>query len=53
MNNRYIEELHKIREKNYEETKDVSFEKKQEQIHQSAMEFMKLVEHARQERMRA
>ena len=51
MNNKYIDELHKIREENYESTKNISFEKKQEKIHQSATEFLKLVERAKQERV--
>ena len=51
MNNKYIEELHKIREENYENTKNIPFEKKQEQIHKGAMCFLKIVETARQERI--
>ena len=51
MNNKYIEELHRIREENYESTKNIPFEKKQEKIHQGATEFLKLVEHAKQERI--
>ena len=49
MNNKYIEELHKIREENYENTKNIPFEKKQEQIHKGAMEFLKIVENAKKE----
>ena len=51
MNNKYIEELHRIREENYENTKNIPFEKKQERIHQGAMEFLKIVETVRQEQV--
>jgi len=37
-----IEELHRIREKHYEETKDLSFEELAKQINQSAEDFIAL-----------
>jgi len=52
MNNKYIDELHRVREANYEETKDVSFEEKQKRINRGATEFLKLVDHARQEQVK-
>jgi len=51
MNNKYIEELHRIREENYENTKDISFEMKQEKIHQGAMEFLKIIESLKREQV--
>jgi hypothetical protein len=42
-----IEEIHRIREKHYEETKDLSVEEKLERIKQGSLEFQKLVEQAR------
>jgi len=50
MRDKVIEELHRIREEFYEETKDLSFEEKLERINQGAAEFQKLIERARQER---
>jgi hypothetical protein len=44
-----IEELHRIREKHYEETKNLSVEEKLERIKQGSLEFQKLVEQARKE----
>jgi len=52
MNNKHIEELHRIREENYEHTKNVPFEEKQEKIRRGAAEFLKLVENVRQERIK-
>ena len=46
---KFIEEIHKIREKHYEETKDLSVEEKLERIKQGSLEFQKLVEQARKE----
>jgi uncharacterized protein YjbK len=44
-----IEEIHKIRAKHYEETKDFSVEEKLARIKQGSLEFQKLVEQARKE----
>ncbi|MCL2477833.1 hypothetical protein [Candidatus Bathycorpusculum sp.] len=46
---KFIEEIHKIREKHYEETKDLPLEEKLERIKQGSLEFQKLVEQARKE----
>lgn len=43
MKNKYIDEIHKIREENYEITKDMSFSDKKAHIHKGAVEFLKLV----------
>jgi len=50
MKNKNIEELHRIREQHYEETKDLPLEERLERIHRGAEEFQKLVDRARQER---
>ena len=44
MDDKYIDELHRIRAENYEATKDLPFEQRQEHIHKGAMEFLRLVE---------
>jgi hypothetical protein len=46
---KFIEEIHRIRAKHYEETKDLSVEEKLERIKQGSLEFQKLVEQARKE----
>ena len=50
MKDKVIEELHRIREELYEETKDLPFEERLKRINQGAAEFQKLIDHARQER---
>jgi hypothetical protein len=52
MKNTIIEELHQLREKRYEERKNLSFEERLERINQGAEEFKKLIERTRQERER-
>ena len=49
MKNRIIEELHRIREQHYEETKDLPLEERLKRINRSGDEFQKLVDRARQE----
>ncbi|MCL1966063.1 MAG: hypothetical protein FWF66_06980 [Candidatus Bathyarchaeota archaeon] len=46
---KFIEELHRIREKHYEDTKDLSVEEKLERIKQGSLAFQKLVNQARKE----
>ncbi|MCL2288013.1 MAG: hypothetical protein FWC33_02370 [Candidatus Bathyarchaeota archaeon] len=50
MKDKVIEELHRIREKNYEETKDLPLEERLARINQGGEEFQKLVDKARQEK---
>ena len=50
MADRIIEEIHRIREQRYEETKDLPLEEWLERINRSGEEFQKLVDRARQER---
>ncbi|MDR2719307.1 MAG: hypothetical protein LBC03_00680 [Nitrososphaerota archaeon] len=50
MKDKVIEELHRIREKHYEETKDMPFEEVAERINQGAEEFQKLVDQAKQKK---
>ncbi|MCL1976511.1 MAG: hypothetical protein FWG55_00125 [Candidatus Bathyarchaeota archaeon] len=38
-----IEEIHRIRKKHYEETKDMPFEAMQARVHKNAEEFQKLL----------
>jgi hypothetical protein len=47
---KYIEEIHKILEKLYEETKTLPFEEIQKRVHQNTKDFQKLVDKARQEK---
>lgn len=44
---KFIEELHRIREKHYEETKNLPLEEKLARINQGSEEFQKLVEQKR------
>jgi len=44
---KFIEELHRIREKHYEETKDLPLEERLKRINQGGAEFQKLVEQTR------
>jgi hypothetical protein len=50
MKDKVIEELHRIREKNYEETKNLPLEERLARINQGGEEFQKLVDKARQEK---
>lgn len=50
MKDKVIEELHRIREKHYEETKDMPFEEVAKRINQGAEEFQKLVDQAKQKK---
>ena len=50
MADRIIEEIHRIREQRYEETKDLPLEERLERINRSGEEFQKLIDRARQER---
>jgi len=49
MQDKYIEEIHKIRAKFYEETKNLPFEEIQARMHKNAEEFQKLVDQARKQ----
>jgi len=44
MADRIIEEIHRIREQHYEETKDLPLEERLERIHRGAEEFQKLID---------
>jgi DNA-binding ferritin-like protein len=50
MKDKVIEELHRIRERHYEETKDLSFEELAERINERGDAFQKLVEQAKQKK---
>ena len=50
MKDKIIGELHRIREQNYEETKDLPLDERWERIHRGAEEFKKRIDRARQER---
>jgi len=52
MQDKHIEEIHKIRAKFYEETKDMPFEEIQARVHKNAEEFQKLVDQARKQQER-
>ena len=47
MADKIIEELHRIREQNYEEAKDLPPEERLKRINRSGEEFQKLVDRAR------
>ncbi|GMO34372.1 MAG: hypothetical protein Pg6B_04730 [Candidatus Azobacteroides pseudotrichonymphae] len=50
MSDRIIEELHKIREENYEKTKNMTFEEEKEYTEKYALKITKLIEKAREKR---
>jgi len=50
MKDRIIDELHRIREQHYEETKHLPLEERLERINRSGNEFQKRIDRARQER---
>jgi len=47
MNDKIIDEIHKIREENYEKTKNMSYKERCRYIHKGSMEFMKIVQSKR------
>ena len=44
MNNKIIDEIHKIRKDNYELTKEMTYEEKHNYIRKGCKEFLKLVD---------